>query len=413
LRFVFVLHPNGWPFSEAQPKGLPRMESGPDRVSERPLKDLELPASLEPLAPFKDRLTIVQRLNGVHSHPYHGGAYGALSGSREARRSPLAESIDAALARAHPGVFPLVGLGIDPRSRDSESTQYVCSAWGPDQPAPTQVDPASAYRRLFGSVAGKDAQSDFQARGKLLDFLKDDVKQVRSRLVGDEKDRFDTYLHAFESMSDRLAKLKVMEPTLRRHAPKLDERYSSPNETQRLDAQFELAAGALISGLTNVVTICSGMCGVSGTYSGMGIDLSIHQIGHGGSDKGRPAAELMMIIRRGHAEFIAGLIRRLQAIPEGNGTMMDRTVIVFTSDAANAHHSDGRDWPFALIGNLGGRLKTGRHIEYPGYGRAGNRTINALYCTLLHAAGAPRDHFNLEGGLKEVDRPGPLPELLA
>jgi len=214
-------------------------------------------------------------------------------------------------------------------------------------------------------------------------------------------------------MSDRLAKLKVMEGTLRRQAPAPDAKYSSSNETQRLQAQFELAAAALISGLTHVVTICSGMCNVSGTYSGMGVDLDVHGIGHGGSDKGRPASELMTIIRRGHAQEIAGLIRKLEAIPEGNGTLMDRTVIVFASDAANAHHADAREWPFVLVGSLANRLKTGRLVEYPAYGRTGNRTINALYCSLLHAAGAPRDHFNLDGGLKEIDRPGPLTEILA
>jgi hypothetical protein len=306
-----------------------------------------------------------------------------------------------------------VGLGVDPHPREISGTQYVCSAWGPDKPVPTQVRPDLAYERLFGSVAAGDARKDFQARQRLLDFMKDDVKQVRTRLAGEEKERFDCYLNAFESMSERLVKLKGMEDSLRRHAPKPDGRYSAANETHRLEAQFELAAASLISGLTNVVTICSGMCSVSGVYSGMGIDLDVHAIGHGGSDKGRPASELMMIIRRGHAEQIAALVRKLQAVPEGDGTMMDRTVVVFTSDAANAHHADGRDWPFVLIGHLAKRLKTGQFIEYPSYGRTGNRTINALYCSLLHAAGAPRDHFNLDGGLKEVDRPGPLQEILS
>ena len=59
-------------------------------------------------------------------------------------------------------------------------------------------------------------------------------------------------------------------------------------------------------------------------------------------------------------------------------------------------------------------MRTGRYIQYPlDDRRAGSRTINALYATFLHAAGAPRDRFNLSGATKELDRPGPLPELLA
>ena len=68
---------------------------------------------------------------------------------------------------------------------------------------------------------------------------------------------------------------------------------------------------------------------------------------------------------------------------------------------------------FVLIGNLQNRLKSDRFVEYPAYEQAGNRTINALYCTLLHAAGAKRDHFNLSGDLKKADKHGPLSELLS
>ena len=92
---------------------------------------------------------------------------------------------------------------------------------------------------------------------------------------------------------------------------------------------------------------------------------------------------------------------------------LDNTLFVYTSDFGETHHSTGNDWAYVLLGNLGGKLKTGQYIDYPIYGKKGNRSINALYCTLLHAAGAPRDHFNLEGALKNVDSPGPLSELLA
>ena len=107
------------------------------------------------------------------------------------------------------------------------------------------------------------------------------------------------------------------------------------------------------------------------------------------------------------------LAGKLAAVPEGAGTMLDNTVFVYTSDFGETHHSTGDDWSYLLLGNLGGQLKTGQHLDYPLRGRAGNRSINALYCTLLHAAGAPREHFNLDGVRKTVDQPGPLDELLA
>jgi hypothetical protein len=111
-------------------------------------------------------------------------------------------------------------------------------------------------------------------------------------------------------------------------------------------------------------------------------------------------------------EMLVRIIKALEAVPEGKGNMMDNTLIVYTSCAAESQHSTGNRWPFLLLGNLGGKLRTGRYIHYPMEPKAKSRTINALYTTLLHAIGSPRDRFNLEGGLKDIDRVGPLPELL-
>ena len=145
---------------------------------------------------------------------------------------------------------------------------------------------------------------------------------------------------------------------------------------------------------------------------GMGLGIGLHALGHRSGEGDRDYKQLYTMLRKQHFEFIAGLIQRLESVPEGDGTMMDNTVIVYTSDAAETHHSSGNEWPFVLIGNLGGRLRTGRLIEYPAFGDQGNRSTNALYCSLLHAADRPRNHFNLEGATKEVDVQGPLNELL-
>ena len=203
-----------------------------------------------------------------------------------------------------------------------------------------------------------------------------------------------------------------MSESLRKQLPKHTAKYTSTNEKERLETQFDLAATALIAGLTNVVTICSGLCSPNGTMRGMGVNIGLHQVGHRGGDGDRDYRQLYTLLRKQHIEFVAGLVKRLESIPEGDGTMMDNTVILYTSDAAETHHSTGNEWPFVLIGNLGGKLRTGRFIEYPAFGDNGNRSINALYCSLLHAAERPRKHFNLEGPTREVDSAGPLDELL-
>ena len=412
-RFVFVLQNNGFQPWAAQPKGMEwDRENSPDQVIDLSLPELELSEDLSPLEPHKKRVTILQRLQGKHCKPFHGGGYAALAGSPKESR-PVATTIDAALAKEFPGVFPIVGLGLNSADNNERGTVYICSAWGPNMPIATQCNPEFAHRQLFGSVAEGNARHQFDARSNLLDFMKDDVRRVRTRLASPELEKFDHYLNAFESMSARQRKLAEMTAVLRKHSPDRSAKYDSKDDKERLEAQFELAAAALVSGLTNVVTLCSGLCSPNGHMRGFGLDISLHQLGHKESDGERGYRELYTMVRRQHIQLIADLVRKLEAVPEGDGTMLDNTVIVYTSDAAETHHSSGNEWPFVLIGNLGGRLRAGRFIEYPAFGDRGNRSINALYCSLLHAAGKPRNHFNLEGPTKEVDKPGPLPELLA
>ena len=104
--------------------------------------------------------------------------------------------------------------------------------------------------------------------------------------------------------------------------------------------------------------------------------------------------------------------------------MLDNTLVVFMSDSAETQHSAAGNWPFVLLGNLGGRIRTNQIVLYPmqertiaggvgGAGLSANPTINTLYNTLLHAVGDPRPHFNLIGADRENPTlAGPLRELL-
>ncbi len=219
----------------------------------------------------------------------------------------------------------------------------------------------------------------------------DDVKRVGRQLSSDEREKLDQYLSAFESMRERQGRLQQRKPELRKHLPQTNDKYTSDVETDRLEAHFEIGAAALISGLTNVLTIASG-CGdpyFSVKFTGLGIDFGKHGIGHGGSYNGMTWDQMATKIRRFHFQQIADLARRLDSVPEGEGTMLDNTAIVYLSDAAEGHHSRCWEWPFVVLGNLGGRLKTdGRYLCYPKYGEPGHRTVANLYTSFLHAAGA-------------------------
>ncbi len=314
-----------------------------------------------------------------------------------------------------PGIFPHVGLGIS--SRPEHSIIYNCSAWGPGQKLPTQCRPDLAYNTLFGSVAGGNAKQEFVAERNLLDFMVDDVKRLESRLVASERERLGHYLSAFESLRERQSRLNKIENTLRKHAPVASDKFQSDVETDRLDAHFDIGAAALISGLTNVLTIASGVGDpfFSVKFRGLGLDIDKHSIGHGKSYKDMTAREMSIVIRRFHMELIARLAKKLESVPEGEGSMLDNTLIVYLSDAAEGHHSRCWEWPVLFLGNLNGRLKAGNgFLNYPKYGSQGHRTMANLYTTFLRAAGDHRQRFGIaDVNLRDLDQNGPLSELMA
>ena len=96
-----------------------------------------------------------------------------------------------------------------------------------------------------------------------------------------------------------------------------------------------------------MVTIASGAGDpyFSVKFTGLGVNVAKHNIGHGGSYNGKSWRELAVMIRRFHMTLIARLATKLAAIPEGDGSMLDNTLIVYLSDAAEAHHSRCWEWP--------------------------------------------------------------------
>ena len=88
--------------------------------------------------------------------------------------------------------------------------------------------------------------------------------------------------------------------------------------------------------------------------------------------------------------MLVKLMEELESVPEGSGTMMDNTLIVYTSNNADKQHTSGANWPVMLLGNYDGAFKTGQFTQLDG-----KRPINALYTTILRASGVPCDRFNM------------------
>ncbi|MDE0860863.1 MAG: DUF1552 domain-containing protein [Akkermansiaceae bacterium] len=429
-RFLFVVKSSGLTPAELVPtklistmvrpgekEGWPMELERTDKLLDLPLADYELPGSLGALKPFKDQLTILQGLSGKMCRGGHSAWYGALgcyhTGDEGNPGRPVSATIDGLLARALPAIFPHIGLTLGGKvlSGVKDSVVYPgISALDIDRPLPYQANPAIAFQSLFGVAAtGKDAAAEQEVQAMLLDHMVGDIKRVQGAIGNEDREKLDHYLGAFEGLQDRNRRLKGMEARIRKHTPEVSDKYTSEVETDRLEAHFDMAGAALISGISNVVTVRADTLDV--TYRGLGISKHVHGLGHAESVNGMTSVEARRRIRTFHLDQIGRVAAKLKAVPEGDGTMLDNTLIVYLSDAAEKHHGSCLEWPFILLGGLAGRR--GRYLQYPGYGAEGHRTIANLYNTLMHAVGKPQDQFGrLDVNLAKSLQQGPLPELM-
>ena len=409
-RFVFVVKSSGLQGDYLEPEGLKR---GGDALVDAKLEGRKLHESLEPLQPFVDRLTILQGLSGKMCTIGHSSFYGALGAYKASGNAPpSAATLDGWLSARFPSVFDHVGLKMG--SGGVGTTYPSISARGKNQQLPYQCDPQLAYMNLFGSIVDSgDIAKKYRRSGSVLDFMSQDIQRLQARLPGPEREKLGHYLEGFETLKRRRSKLVSMQAQLAANAPELGDKYTSKVSTHHLDAHFDMATAALITGITNVVSIhCDDL---QSSYEGLGITPTVHSIGHGSSNGAETAQQCRDRIRRFHLELTAGMAARLAAVPEGDGSMLDNTLIVYLSDNSNLHHSTAVEWPILTLGGLGGAWKGGgRYLAWPRHGRQGHRTIGNFLTTVCHAAGQPVEHFGqLDLALStDLDQRGPLGELL-
>ncbi len=417
-RFVFVLQGNGCRPEQLCPDSLTfKRRAERERVEEISLAGHALPPGLAPTERIKNRMTIIQGLSGRVTKGGHSTNLGALGGYQSGEGNTLRiadRTVDHALGSIHPGVIPWLGVGITNTNR---SVRYNVTASGPNKALPIMHRPEQAFNAYFGVVAPGEARKDFALKSNLLDYMVGDVKRTRKELGAVGRGQLDIYLDAYEQLADRQSRLVAIRDELRAVAPVPDDKFNSEIETDRIDAQFQIATAALIGGVTNVATIASsiGSYEVNIQYKGLGMEVNNHAIGHGDGSGSLTNRQCYDKIRAFHFGLIGRMVAKFEAIPEGDGTMMDNTVIVYLSDAPEEHHSKGFEWPMVVIGNAGGRLKPGgRYLSYPDYGRPGHRTYNGLYNSLLHVAGAEGvNQGEIDKELGEgIIQAGPLPELL-
>jgi hypothetical protein len=399
-RVIFFFQNQGFDPLTCIPKGLKESCA---------LKGVTLAEPMKALEPYKDRMHIITGLHGRHTTPSHSAYFGALGGYRGGIGvPPAAPTIDYVMSQALPQtILPQLCIGMDSiENMQTRPTIATLTASGAARPIFMHSDPNNLYQMIFGSIATGDINKQYHARSKVFTQVEKIAGLKGKELPAAENERYAGYVDGFHEMNALNEKLSGVSAQLKKYAPKFDDRYTKPRfEIDWHDALVEIGLAALQANITNVLTFGSGRGEIFGSYKGLGIIPAGHNLGH----MEQPDNEIWVKIRQYNCAKLVQLIKGLEATPEGSGTMMDHTLIVYGSNNGNKQHTDGSNWPFVLIGNSGGPFKMGQYTHVI------DRPLNDLYTTFLHGIGKPVDSFNMDKNLAKITKSklGPLAELMA
>ncbi len=399
-RVIFFLQNQGFDPATCIPEGMKRSGS---------LAGKKLPEPIRPLEPFKDKMHIINGLHGLHTSPSHSAFFGALGGYRGSDGvPPSGPTIDYELSKVLPEtLLPHLCIGMDSmENMTTKPTLATLSASGAGQPIFMHSNPNHLYQMLYGGISTGDIRRQHEAKSTLLNQIESMAALGAKSLPSQERQRYGQYVQGFQDINGLRGRLEKVSDHLRKFAPEVDSRYTKPEfETDWHDVLLDLGISSLTSGITNTLTIGSGRGEIFGSWKGLGIAEQGHNLGH----MDQPGNPIWIKIRQYNSRMLVRIMEKLESIPEGSGTMMDNTLIVYTSNNADKQHTSGANWPVVLLGNIDRAFKTGCFTQLDG-----SRPINALYTALLHAVGAPRDRFNMTDQLaKKYDSGnGPLAEVL-
>jgi hypothetical protein len=355
--------------------------------------DLPLGRILVPLAPFRNRLTIVSGLENRHAYgPVHAITPGTwLSGTSPRESGELAHGATAdQLAAEHLGQDTLlpsmtvateeprkIGAGIWEGTYD-ESYGTTISFRRARVPVPVEFRPRAVFDTLFGCAAGADRAGVRGPRpASVLDVVAADAAGLRARLGPADRVVLGDYLDTVRDVERRVQEAE------RRVSPEADRPADvSQRFVDRMRLMFDMTALAFRADITRVASIMMAAETSTMTYDHLGVPEAFHLLSHHQNDSDK--IDKLVRIQAFHTDTFATFVRALAELPDGDGSILDRSLILFGSNMSSSHAHDHFPLPLAVVGGACGRFRGGQHLHCP------DRTpLSNLLLTVLRRAGVP------------------------
>jgi hypothetical protein len=277
---------------------------------------------------------------------------------------------------------------------------YSCAymstiAWkGPTTPLPMQINPRVVFERMFGRPGStEDRSARLRGDRSILDSVRQDVASLERGLGTRDRVRLTEYLDHVREVEQRIARAErqTAEDLTIPEAP-----IGVPATfEEHVDVMFELMAVAYEADLSRVFTFMMNREASQVVFPGIGINEPWHHISHHGNDTEKLAS--LVKINTWHIELFGKFLDRLRDTPDGDGSLLDHSLILWGSGMSDSNAHSATDVPLLLAGHGAGLMKGDRHVVAP----RGTQLANAML-DLAQKYGVETDHFGVSSGRMEI-----------
>ena len=367
---------------------------------------------LEPLEAHKDMLTVVTNLELQPAYP---GTHATSNASfLSAARAKRTESSDYELgitadqiAARHLGAgtqLPSLELAMDLMETVGQCDNgYACVyqnnlSWSsPTTPLPAEAHPRLVFEMLFGEGGtSEERQASLRRRASLLDSVRGDLASLKRELGAADRAKMDEFL---ESLRDVERRIQMAERTAHDSPRDVERPIGVPSSyADHARLMFDLQVLAFRGDITRVTSFQLARETSNRTYPEIGVSDPHHPLSHHGNDPEK--IERMSKINRFHVTLFAEFLAKLRAVPEGDGSLLDHSLLLYGSGMGNPNLHDHTNLPILVAGGAGG-MQGGRHLRFDKPTPLAN-----LHHALLEKAGIDLEAFgDSTGPLKELFEP--------
>jgi hypothetical protein len=365
---------------------------------------------LKPLEKYRDRLTVVSNL----AHPMAGGK-GSDAGADHARSAPVflsgaspqrggvhaGRTLDQVLAERVGQETPLPSLELSLEEVALNcGSGYGCAylntiSWRtPTVPLPMENNPQVVFERLFGDGATATQRLTRKQQDKsILDSITEKIAQFQGGLDAGDRARVDEYVENVREIERRIQKAaqqSANNPDLPTAPVGIPDSFED-----HIKMMFDLQLLAYRADITRVSTMMYARDLSGATYPGSGVRDGFHTSSHHSNLRAR--MDVFAQINRYHVEMLGYFLDKLRSTPDGDGNLLDHSVVLYGSSMSNGNQHDHDPLPILIAGGASGRLKGNRHLVTPAHTPMSN-----LMVSLLDTFGVRQDSFGDSTGMLEI-----------